>query len=103
VTRPPWRRREGAQRSDGARFGLEKKPALTQNFCVPPTPLALDDFDHRLLALLQRDADQTLTALGDEVGLSASAVQRRLLQREGARLSDDAGAARSASAARGRA
>lgn len=78
MARQPWWRREGAQRSDGARFGLEKKPALTQNFCVPPTPLALDDFDHRLLALLQRDADQTLTALGDEVGLSASAVQRRL-------------------------
>jgi alkylated DNA nucleotide flippase Atl1 len=30
-------------------------------------------------------------------------LKRRLLQREGARLSDDAGAARSASAARGRA
>jgi DNA-binding Lrp family transcriptional regulator len=40
--------------------------------------LALDDFDHRLLALLQRDAAVTLTALGDSVGLSPSAVQRRL-------------------------
>jgi DNA-binding Lrp family transcriptional regulator len=39
---------------------------------------ALDDFDHRLLALLQRDAAVTLTALGDAVGLSPSAVQRRL-------------------------
>jgi DNA-binding Lrp family transcriptional regulator len=41
----------------------------------PPT---LDEFDHRLLELLQRDADTTLTALGDAVGLSASAVQRRI-------------------------
>ena len=32
------------------------------------TPLALDEFDHRLLELLQRDADATLSALGDEVG-----------------------------------
>lgn len=40
--------------------------------------MTLDDFDHRLLELLQRDADTTLTALGDAVGLSASAVQRRL-------------------------
>ena len=42
------------------------------------TPLALDEFDHRLLELLQRDADATLTELGDAVGLSASAVQRRI-------------------------
>lgn len=41
-------------------------------------PLVLDDFDHRLLELLQRDADTTLTALGEAVGLSASAVQRRI-------------------------
>jgi DNA-binding Lrp family transcriptional regulator len=45
---------------------------------VAAKPLALDDFDHRLLDLLQRDADTTLTALGDAVGLSASAVQRRI-------------------------
>ncbi|QSX73895.1 Lrp/AsnC family transcriptional regulator [Lysobacter arenosi] len=42
------------------------------------TPAALDEFDHRLLELLQRDASATLTALGEAVGLSASAVQRRL-------------------------
>ena len=41
-------------------------------------PPSLDDFDHRLLELLQRDADLTLTELGDNVGLSASAVQRRI-------------------------
>ena len=42
------------------------------------SPLSLDAFDHRLLAMLQRDATSTLTALGDAVGLSASAVQRRI-------------------------
>jgi Lrp/AsnC family transcriptional regulator, leucine-responsive regulatory protein len=41
-------------------------------------PIPLDDFDHRLLELLQRDAAVTLTTLGDAVGLSASAVQRRI-------------------------
>ncbi|WP_242112503.1 Lrp/AsnC family transcriptional regulator [Luteimonas aquatica] len=43
-------------------------------------PAPLDEFDHRLLDLLQRDADATLSALGDAVGLSASAVQRRLVR-----------------------
>ena len=42
---------------------------------VRPT---LDNFDHALLALLQSDADRTLTELGDAVGLSPSAVQRRI-------------------------
>jgi Lrp/AsnC family transcriptional regulator, leucine-responsive regulatory protein len=41
-------------------------------------PVPLDDFDHRLLDLLRRDADVTLAALGEKVGLSASAVQRRI-------------------------
>ena len=41
-------------------------------------PPVLDEFDHKLLELLQRDAAQTLTALGEAVGLSASAVQRRI-------------------------
>ncbi|WP_017591672.1 Lrp/AsnC family transcriptional regulator [Nocardiopsis potens] len=38
----------------------------------------LDDLDRRLLGLLQRDARRPLHELGDEVGLSPSAVQRRL-------------------------
>ncbi|MDI9238533.1 Lrp/AsnC family transcriptional regulator [Lysobacter sp. LF1] len=42
------------------------------------TPVALDEFDHRLLELLQRDSAATLTTLGEAVGLSASAVQRRI-------------------------
>ena len=49
--------------------------------------LALDDFDHRLLELLQQDADATLAALGEKIGLSASAVQRRIKRyREGGLL-----------------
>lgn len=42
------------------------------------SPVTLDDFDHRLLELLQRDTDTTLATLGDAIGLSASAVQRRI-------------------------
>jgi Lrp/AsnC family leucine-responsive transcriptional regulator len=41
-------------------------------------PPILDEFDHRLLEILQRDASLTLTALGEAIGLSASAVQRRI-------------------------
>lgn len=48
-----------------------------QNFRVALPP-ALDAFDHRLLELLQADAASTLTVLGEAVGLSASAVQRRI-------------------------
>lgn len=53
---------------------------------MPTCPLVLDDFDHRLLDLLQVDATQTLTALGDAVGLSASAVQRRITRYRSAGL-----------------
>ena len=38
----------------------------------------LDSFDRRLLAIVQNDASLTSEALADRVGLSASAVQRRL-------------------------
>ncbi|MDB6162778.1 MAG: AsnC family [Xanthomonadaceae bacterium] len=45
---------------------------------MPSAPTNLDEFDHRLLQLLQRDGSATLSTLGDAVGLSASAVQRRI-------------------------
>lgn len=62
------------------------------------TVRSLDDFDCRLLMLVQRDARLTAGQLGAEVGLSASAVQKRLkrlrrmgiLSREVALLSDEA-------------
>lgn len=51
----------------------------TQQYCVPRKPtLQLDDLDRKLLDLLQNDAARPLYELGDLVGLSASAVQRRL-------------------------
>ncbi|UNO41623.1 Lrp/AsnC family transcriptional regulator [Streptomyces sp. MST-110588] len=43
-----------------------------------PAPPALDETDHLLLDLVQRDATRPLHELGDRVGLSPSAVQRRL-------------------------
>jgi len=43
---------------------------------VPAT--SLDDIDKRLLRLVQTDASQPLHALGEQVGLSGPAVQRRL-------------------------
>ncbi len=57
---------------------IENFRAWTQNHCVPRSMLALDDVDHELLDLLQRDAGRTLRELGDLVGLSPSAVQRRI-------------------------
>ncbi|WP_378729806.1 Lrp/AsnC family transcriptional regulator [Nocardia brasiliensis] len=42
------------------------------------TALPLDHIDHRLLELVQVDATQPLHELGERVGLSPSAVQRRL-------------------------
>jgi Lrp/AsnC family leucine-responsive transcriptional regulator len=38
----------------------------------------LDEIDHTLLALLQRDCSMTLFDLGQHVGLSTSAAQRRI-------------------------
>lgn len=39
---------------------------------------SLDSFDRRILALLQRDNQRTFTAIGEAVGLSPSAVRRRV-------------------------
>lgn len=38
----------------------------------------LDDFDRKILSLIQRDNTQTAEAIADAVGLSASAVHRRI-------------------------
>jgi DNA-binding Lrp family transcriptional regulator len=43
-----------------------------------PPPPRLDDIDAHLLDLLQHDAGRTLHDLGEHVGLSPSAVQRRI-------------------------
>lgn len=52
-------------------------PVSTHNRCVRTPPL-LDEIDHLLLDLVQTDATRPLHELGDRVGLSPSAVQRRL-------------------------
>lgn len=56
-------------------IAIENFSAAAQNRCVPFTP---DPIDHHLLWLLQQDSGRTLRELGDQVGLSPSAVQRRL-------------------------
>ncbi|MDT0343388.1 Lrp/AsnC family transcriptional regulator [Streptomyces litchfieldiae] len=45
---------------------------------MPKRPVTLDEIDHLLLGLVQADAARPLHELGDAVGLSPSAVQRRL-------------------------
>ena len=41
-------------------------------------PPALDELDRKILALIQQDARRATEAIGTEIGLSASAVQRRI-------------------------
>lgn len=54
--------------------------------------MELDRFDRRLLNLVQEDAGQTAERLAEQVGLSASAIQRRLrrLREEGVIVRDTA-------------
>ena len=63
----------GSTLSEPLRMAIEFFPALTQYFCVK-----LDEIDHLLLDELQADAGRTLRELGEVVGLSPSAVQRRM-------------------------
>jgi DNA-binding Lrp family transcriptional regulator len=41
-------------------------------------PAELDKFDRRILAIVQRDARRSAEMIGADIGLSASAVQRRM-------------------------
>jgi Lrp/AsnC family transcriptional regulator, leucine-responsive regulatory protein len=43
-----------------------------------PGSAAIDEFDHRILALYQHDSRLVAEAIGEKVGLSAASVQRRL-------------------------
>jgi Lrp/AsnC family leucine-responsive transcriptional regulator len=47
-----------------------------------PRPDAIDRIDRKLLALLQQDARLTQERLAEQIGLSASAVQRRIRRLE---------------------
>ncbi len=42
--------------------------------------LSLDDLDRKILALLQQDARRPAEAIGADIGLSASAIQRRIVR-----------------------
>jgi len=48
-------------------------------------PLVLDELDRKILTVVQQDARRSADAIGTEIGLSASAVQRRI-----ARLREEA-------------
>jgi Lrp/AsnC family transcriptional regulator, leucine-responsive regulatory protein len=50
---------------------------------MPPVP-AIDDIDRKILAIVQEDARRSAESIGADIGLSASAVQRRI-----ARLRED--------------
>jgi Lrp/AsnC family transcriptional regulator, leucine-responsive regulatory protein len=69
-----------AVESTGAcRDAIDSLRVPTQQYCVPRKPaFQLDELDRKLLDLLQNDAARPLYELGDLVGLSPSAVQRRL-------------------------
>ena len=67
------------QTNQSGSIAIEKSCGLAQKYCVSHPPV-LDELDHKLLELLQRDASATLTELGDAIGLSASAVQRRIVR-----------------------
>jgi Lrp/AsnC family leucine-responsive transcriptional regulator len=65
--------------TQAARDTIDSLCVPTQQYCVPRKPtFQLDDLDRKLLDQLQNDAARPLYELGDLVGLSASAVQRRL-------------------------
>jgi DNA-binding Lrp family transcriptional regulator len=59
-------------------YPIENSATAAQNCCVPKVTFALDDVDHELLGLLQRDSGRTLRQLGELVALSPSAVKRRI-------------------------
>jgi Lrp/AsnC family transcriptional regulator, leucine-responsive regulatory protein len=77
--------------SDASRFArkaIETVRDHAQDHCVVRSVSldALDALDVDLLNLLQRDAGRTLRELGDDVGLSPSAVHRRIARYEAAGL-----------------
>ncbi len=47
-------------------------------FCTLQANMELDRFDRQLLNLLQENASQTAERLAEQIGLSASAIQRRI-------------------------
>jgi Lrp/AsnC family leucine-responsive transcriptional regulator len=69
----------GDESTQRHRDAIDSSCVTTQHYCVPRKQnFQLDDLDRKLLDLLQNDAARPLYELGDLIGLSASAVQRRL-------------------------
>ena len=69
----------GRQSTNACRDAVDSSCACTQQYCVPRKhAFQLDEIDRKLLDLLQTEAARPLYELGELVGLSASAVQRRL-------------------------
>jgi Lrp/AsnC family transcriptional regulator, leucine-responsive regulatory protein len=67
------------QSTAGRRHAIDSWRAPTQQYCVArKNTFQLDELDRKLLDLLQDDAARPLYELGDLIGLSPSAVQRRL-------------------------
>lgn len=62
-----------------ARAAWPRKSRLKQVFPASAAmPIELDKFDRGILAILQRDARRSAEMIGAGIGLSASAVQRRI-------------------------
>src|ERR1700730_13770421 len=77
----------GTQGSDAAQDAIESFRSFTQKCCMRRTPAeSLDDVDRKLLNLLQQDAGVSLSALGERVNLSPSAVQRRIERLRSSRI-----------------
>lgn len=58
-------------------YSIENFVAVVQKYCMKLFP-DLDEIDLQLLELMQDDAARTLRELGEDVGLTPSAVQRRI-------------------------
>lgn len=87
---------------DSANFGVPvKKKSDEIGKCAYNRRMDLDPFDRRILDILQTDCTRAHSAIGEEVGLSGSAVRRRIaalrasgvIAREVAILGDSPGAA----------
>jgi Lrp/AsnC family transcriptional regulator, leucine-responsive regulatory protein len=57
---------------------MNRPQAQLPSGAAPKPAAALDDLDRRILSRYQSDTRQSAQLIGDEIGLSAAAVQRRI-------------------------
>lgn len=69
---------ERPRKSCQLRKNLTQQPKTCSNCCVPRSELALDSTDLAVISLLRQDARRSLIDIGTCIGLSPSAVKRRL-------------------------